>query len=149
MRRRTLGRHARNWTIAAPAMLALAAIAGGGGQDVGEAGEQERIELGRHIVHEVAMCVQCHSERDARGELIPEKLLTGGAIPVENPWPAQPWGHRAPYLRNEPGYDEESLVRLLSTGVAKRGGAPRPPMPPFRMTEDEARAVFAYLATLE
>jgi hypothetical protein len=42
----------------------------------------------------------------------------------------------------------EDAERLLQTGKSARGYVPRPPMPPFRMTQEDAAAVVAYLKSL-
>ncbi len=49
------------------------------------------IERGRYLVHNVAMCVQCHSPRDENGELIETALLTGAPMPVKSPFPNRIW----------------------------------------------------------
>jgi mono/diheme cytochrome c family protein len=59
------------------------------------------------------------------------------------------WALRAPHIAGLPGYAEDEAVRLLMEGVTASGGAPLPPMPPFRMNEEDARAVVAYLRTVE
>jgi len=40
------------------------------------------------------------------------------------------------------------MVTLLTTGVWRDGKRPRPPMPQFRMTQQDAQAVVAYLKSL-
>ena len=47
------------------------------------------------------------------------------------------------------GYNEESAVTLFSNGIAKNYGRLAPPMPTYNMTEDDARAVYKYLKSLE
>ena len=42
----------------------------------------------------------------------------------------------------------EDAVRLLQTGRSAKGYVPRPPMPPFRMTPEDAATVVAYLQSL-
>src|SRR5262245_23502282 len=43
------------------------------------------VARGDYLVNSVAMCVQCHSPRDQRGNLIADKKLTGASIPVRGP----------------------------------------------------------------
>ncbi len=102
-------------------------------------------ERGRYLVHSVAMCVQCHSPRNQKGELRTDRLLTGGAVPVTNPFVGPRWAYTAPNLINLPGYTEEQFVTLLTTGIRPAGDQPRAPMPPFRMTAEDARAIWTYL----
>ena len=130
--------------------IGLAGVLRQGAESSTESAERDERAHGRYLVHEVAMCVQCHSPRDERGALVPERLLTGAAVPVAAPAPLEPfWAQRAPHLRGLPGYREEQAVRLLTEGIAADGRAPRPPMPPFRMSESDARAVYRYLSSLE
>lgn len=107
------------------------------------------VEHGRYLVHHVAMCVQCHSPRDARGQLVEGKLLHGEALPVASPFKDVRWAFRAPHIAGLPGYTKEQAQRLLTTGIAANGVAPLGPMPPFRMTKDDADDVIAYLMSVE
>ena len=107
-----------------------------------------RIEHGRYLVHQVALCVQCHSPRDANGRLLETRLLSGARIPVSSPFPGQPWAYQAPDIRGMVGYTEEEGIRLLTEGITRGGTPPRPPMQQFHLTPEDARAVVAYLKSL-
>jgi mono/diheme cytochrome c family protein len=106
------------------------------------------VARGQYLVMQVSMCYQCHSPRNERGEIIEEQLLMGAPVPLSRPYDSMEWASAAPHLAGMPGYNEESLVRLLTTGVGRNGLRPRLPMPPFRMSDEDARAVFAYLNSL-
>ena len=106
------------------------------------------VERGRYLVNDVAMCVQCHSPRDESGVLIESKLLTGAPMPLRSPFTGQLWATKAPRLRGLNFLDESEAINLLCNGIAHRGNPPDPPMPPFRMTQDDARAVYVYLKSL-
>jgi cytochrome c553 len=113
-------------------------------------GRGAAIERGRYLVHDVAMCVMCHSPRDIGGQLHPRRLLHGGRIPLESPFPRQEWAFAAPRLAGLPGgWTEERMIELLVTGQRPEGPPPRPPMPPFRMNREDAAAVAAYLKSLD
>jgi mono/diheme cytochrome c family protein len=107
------------------------------------------VEHGRYLVHHVAMCIQCHTPRDGRGRLIEAKLLHGDAFPVASPFKDIRFAFRAPYIAGLPGYSHEQALRLLTTGIAANGQPPLAPMPPFRMTREDAEDVIAYLSSLE
>jgi mono/diheme cytochrome c family protein len=108
------------------------------------------IQRGRYLVHDVAMCAICHSPHSSVGELDARRLLHGGRIPLESPFPRQEWAFTAPRLAGLPGgWTEGRLIELLMTGRRPEGPAPRPPMPPFRMNREDAAAVAAYLKSLE
>jgi mono/diheme cytochrome c family protein len=106
------------------------------------------VERGRYLVHQVAMCVQCHSPRDRSGELLSDRLLRGAAVPVQSPFLGPRWAFSAPNIVRAPGYDQEAFVRLLTTGINNQDRPPRAPMPPFRMTREDAEAVWSYLRSL-
>lgn len=106
-------------------------------------------EHGGYIAMHVAMCVQCHSPRDEKGKLIETKLFAGGPVPVVSPWRDTTFAAAAPMIAGFPGYTEKEAIRLLMEGVTREGRTPRPPMPPFRMSAEDARDVVAYLKGLE
>jgi mono/diheme cytochrome c family protein len=106
------------------------------------------IERGKYLVENAAMCVQCHSPRDTKGELIQGKLLSGARVPLASPWPGEKWAAHAPKIAGLPGWIKEDFVTLLMTGKRPTGEIPRAPMPPFRMTREDAEAIADYLKSL-
>jgi mono/diheme cytochrome c family protein len=105
------------------------------------------VSRGEYLVHSVAMCVQCHSPRDQRGNIIQNQKLTGAPIPVRGPsWDSE-WAYKAPALAGLPGFTDEQIVMLLTEGHAGDRPAPQRPMPPFRMQKQDAEAIVAYLRT--
>jgi mono/diheme cytochrome c family protein len=112
------------------------------------ASSAEQLQRGQYLVMHVAMCVQCHTPRHAQGALDPSRLLQGASIPVPAPFPMSQWAFEAPKIAGLPGWVAEDAVHLLQTGRSANGYAPRPPMPPFRMTREDAAAVVAYLKSL-
>jgi mono/diheme cytochrome c family protein len=106
------------------------------------------IEHGRYIVENIAMCGECHSPRNEKGEIVEDQRFMGAPIPVRPPWPND-WALRAPRNRTLPGYTEELAIRLLTQGAIDREGKQlRPPMPRFRMTRQDAADVVAYMKSL-
>ncbi len=105
---------------------------------------------GRYLVHHVAMCLYCHTPKRADGTLEWPALLQGSPMPVKSPYAAQEWAYRAPGLAGLPGgFSEEALATFLETGRTPYGyDHVKPPMPPFRMSARDARAVVAYLKSL-
>jgi mono/diheme cytochrome c family protein len=110
--------------------------------------DDAQIERGKYLAEKVAMCVQCHTPRDAKGELERQSLFKGAPIPVASPFPNQQWALSAPRIAGLPGWAEEDFLALLVTGSRPTGETPRPPMPPFRMTLEDAEAIAAYLKSL-
>lgn len=109
---------------------------------------QERIAQGDYLVNSVAMCAQCHTPRDAEGNLDRGRLLKGAPIPVRSPFPNQTWAFSAPAVAGLPGWTAEDALSLLSTGRRLSGHTPKRPMPPFRLARQDAEAVVAYLRSL-
>jgi mono/diheme cytochrome c family protein len=103
---------------------------------------------GSYLVNQVAMCVQCHTPRDSAGVLDRTQLLKGAPIPVRSPFPTQGWAFAAPAIAGLAGWTNEGAITLLTTGRRIDASAPRPPMPPFRLTREDAEAVVAYLRAL-
>ena len=108
------------------------------------------IEHGKYLVHQVAMCVVCHTPKSEDGKLQMQKLLQGGRIPMRSPYSSQQWALEAPQLAGLPGgWTQASLAEFLQTGQTPTGSLIRPPMPPFRMNERDAHSVAAYLRSLQ
>ena len=113
------------------------------------ASSPDAVERGRYLTHDVAMCVQCHSPRDDRGEIRRSEEFAGARIPVASPFSGPPWAVQAPNLRGLLGFSDAAIVRLLGEGIAHTGAPPQSPMPPFRMNRADAEAIIAYLRSLK
>jgi len=107
------------------------------------------LQRGDYLVNRVGLCIDCHSPRNERGEHIPELHLRGAPIGVA-PLAPMPWATAAPPLAGMPaGWSEKALAHFLMTGERPFNLPPvRPPMPPYRMDEADAKAVVAYLHSL-
>jgi mono/diheme cytochrome c family protein len=106
------------------------------------------IERGEYITHHVAMCIICHSPKNERGEPKRDQAFEGGMIPAKPTIPGMaPWASNAPALKPLAGGRTEEMIEFLQTGEwpDNMRDAPRPPMPPFRLSEEDARAVVMYL----
>jgi hypothetical protein len=134
---------AASWSAGAQAPGALAETQGGVTLGKGN------VERGRYLVERVAMCVECHSERDHEGTIIPSRKFMGGQIPTGPAW-AREWANLAPRNAGLPGYDDAAALRLLTQGaIARDGRQLQPPMPRFRMTPDDAADVIAFMRSLQ
>lgn len=105
------------------------------------------IEHGRYIAEHVAMCVECHSERDGAGRIIPGHQYMGGTIPFVPPF--ADWATRVPRNKGLAGYTDAQAMRLLTQGAIGRDGVVlKSPMPRFRMSAQDAADVIAFLRSL-
>jgi mono/diheme cytochrome c family protein len=111
--------------------------------------DQPNVEHGKYLAEHVAMCIQCHSPRDEAGNILMSRKFEGAPIPFQSPWPNSRWANTAPSILGLPQYTTTQAVRLLTTGVSRTGEALRSPMPPFRMSESDARDIIAYLKSLQ
>jgi mono/diheme cytochrome c family protein len=110
----------------------------------------EQIRRGDYLTHSVAMCVVCHSPKDERGQPVAGQEFEGGIIPARPTYPKMAsWAEQAPALGPLVGGATEEVIEFLKTGIVPRTGQPpRGPMPPFRLSDEDARAVVAYLRSL-
>ena len=107
-----------------------------------------QVDRGRYIVEGVAMCERCHTARDEHGNPDRTHWLMGGPVQTQATYPMPNWAHREPRLAGVPPGTDEEFIRLLTTGISRTGRPPNPPMPPFRMTREDAEGVLAYLKSL-
>ncbi len=99
---------------------------------------------GRYLVEQVGLCTDCHSPRDEKGQFVADRWLKGGPIPF-TPTVPMPFANAAPQIAGLPSLTDEQALHFLTAGVLPGGRLPRPPMPPYRFTPDDARDVIAYL----
>lgn len=99
---------------------------------------------GRYLVERVGMCIDCHSPRDEKGQYVADQWLKGSPLPFQ-PTVPMPWANAAPGIAGLPSLTDDQAVKFLTTGELPGGRRPRPPMPEFRFSEPDARAVVAYL----
>lgn len=102
---------------------------------------------GRYLVEHVGLCADCHSPRNEKGEFVRDQWLKGAALPFQ-PMVPMPWSPAAPPLAGLPSMNEQQAIVFLTTGKRPDGSVPRPPMPEFRFSAEDAAAVVAYLKSL-
>ncbi|MCX6953561.1 MAG: c-type cytochrome [Verrucomicrobia bacterium] len=106
------------------------------------------LKRGEYLVEKVGMCADCHSPRNQRGEFIREAYLGGTTLPFSPTVPMPAWAPASSPIAGLPTMTDDQAVVFLTTGKRPDGSASRPPMPEFRFSEDDARAVTAYLRSL-
>jgi len=103
---------------------------------------------GKYIVESVAMCEMCHTPRDENGQPDRGNWLMGGPVQLQPTYKAAHWAVKVPRIAGGPPGTEADFLRLMTTGIARTGSPPNPPMPQFHMTREDAEAVLAYLKSL-
>ena len=111
-----------------------------------QSSHNSQIARGRYLVQRVAMCGDCHTPRDEKGNPLPGKELAGSPLGFK-PLAPMPWASVAPAIAGLPGFKAEEVVSFLMTGKLE-GASPRPPMPEYNLSAADARAVVAYLRSL-
>ncbi len=110
---------------------------------------RSEVARGKYIVENVAMCPQCHTPRNTDGTLDHAHELEGASELFQPPHPDQDWPLKAPRIGGDPPASDPDMIKLLTTGIWTDGKPLRLPMMPFRMSEADAKAVLAYLKSVE
>lgn len=142
-----------NWKVLL-AGVGLAAVAAvgvaraqrtAGAQSVADHGDVER---GKYLVENVAMCGECHTPRNSRGELKTDAWLQGASTWIRPVAAIQPWADAAPPLAGMPSFTDEQFATILEKGTGPEGEVLRPPMHIYHMHHEDAKAIIAYLKSL-
>jgi cytochrome c553 len=125
------------WMLPAALCLTLSATA------------EAQVARGKYLVEQVTMCGDCHTPRDATGQPIAALALHGAAIGFR-PIHPMPFAEQAPALAGLPAhYTPAQFATFLQTGRKPDGSLPFPPMPPYRLSKEDAWAVVDYLKSLK
>jgi mono/diheme cytochrome c family protein len=106
----------------------------------------ESIKRGKYLVDVVARCGDCHTPRDAKGNLDMTRHLQGTKMWWKPDIKVAKWHEAVPDITLSgfaTKWSEEKMINFFSTGVKAD-----PPMPVYKMTVDDAKAVTAYLRSL-
>jgi len=106
------------------------------------------IQRGDYLVNPAGLCSDCHTPRDEQGAFVKAHWLMGAPIGFK-PLFEMPWAPAAPPIAGLPSMDEDQAVKFLTEGIRPDGSRPRPPMPEYRFSRDDAIAIVAYLKSLK
>ena len=105
------------------------------------------IARGQYLVESVAMCTECHTPRDANGDLQRSAWLQGAPVWIMPVHPTSNWAMWAPALAGFP-YTDNQGEGILEKGIGDNGIAIRAPMHIYHMSHEDATAIIAYLRSL-
>jgi mono/diheme cytochrome c family protein len=109
---------------------------------------QTDVARGKYLVENVAMCTECHTPRDAQGNLDAHAWLQGAPVWISPIRPIQNWADTVPPLAGLPSLTEAQVETVLEKGTGPEGEVLRPPMHIYHMTHADAQAIVAYLKSL-
>lgn len=128
-------------------ILASTVLAACGQQQAAAPTREELVTRGEYLVTSIGGCNDCHTPMTPQGPDMARSLQ--GADLIFAPTIQIPWAPHAPSIAGIPeGYTEEQFAAFLQTGVRPNGSHALPPMPQFRMNEEDATAIAAYISTL-
>jgi mono/diheme cytochrome c family protein len=112
-----------------------------------DSGGADMIERGAYLVNKVARCGDCHTPRDAKGQLDESKHLQGDQIWFASKFKFKKWENKVPDITASglaTSWPEEKLIKLLTSGKQTADM----PMPAYDMKVEDAKAIVSYLKSL-
>ena len=106
------------------------------------------VERGKYLVENVAMCGECHTPRNSRGDLKYDAWLQGASTWIRPVAPIENWADNAPPLAGMPSFTDEQFYTILEKGTGPEGEVLRPPMHIYHMHHEDAKAIVAYLKSV-
>lgn len=107
-----------------------------------------QVKRGKYLVEEVARCTECHTPRDAQGNLDNSRALQGAPVWIVPVHPDHNWAQQAPPLAGFAGYTESDGEAILERGQGLNGEVLRPPMHIYHLNHDDAVSIIAYLKSV-
>ena len=129
-------------------ILGLTAGLGAGRLQAQPAPDDAQIQRGKYLVENVAMCAECHTARDDKGQLDRSQWMQGNVLDIKPDHP-MPFAAVAVPIAGLTGFTDEKAVKFLETGIDPTGKPAMRPMPQFRFNHEDAVAVVAYLRSLK
>lgn len=127
-------------------------VAGGAALVAQSTAADPKLERGRYLAEEVARCQDCHSPRADSGQLDKERWMKGAVLDFAPLKPVEGWHKTAPDLTSTSRlwqrWGVEGMLKFLTTGLNPKGGAADPPMPAYKLKQEDAEAMVAYLKSL-
>jgi hypothetical protein len=111
-------------------------------------GTQASVARGKYLVEEVAKCGECHTPRDAEGNVNRDSWLQGATIWIMPVRPIKDWADSVPPLAGLPNLTAAQVETVLENGTGPNGEVLRPPMHIYHMNQTDAQSIAAYLKSL-
>jgi mono/diheme cytochrome c family protein len=111
---------------------------------------KDQLRYGEYLVH-IGHCMECHTPRDAKGQLQRERLGAGGGT-FKGPWGVSVARNLTPHASGLKDWTDAQIANSIRNGVDREGRPYRPPMAfSFYKSIDDAdmSALIAYLRSLK
>jgi mono/diheme cytochrome c family protein len=110
--------------------------------------QQSQADRGKYLVDEVAKCQECHTPRDAGGNIDYSRDLQGAPIWIVPVHPNTAWAMRAPAIAGLTAFSDAQAETILEKGIGPNGLPIQPPMHTYHMNHADATAIIAYLRSM-
>jgi len=108
---------------------------------------------GKYLVEEVARCQECHTPKTADGQFDQTRWLKGSTLKIQPIEEMKGWHKTSPDLTSTSRlwqrWGDSGLIKFLTTGLNPGGNPAGPPMPTYKMKQDDAEAIVEYLKSLK
>ena len=108
-----------------------------------------QIQRGQYLVERVGMCADCHTPKTDAGAYDRAQWLMGDVVDIK-PAEPKPFALVAPMIAGLPNFPTDAqALKFFETGTNELGKLALAPMPRFRLNDEDATAVVAYLRSLK
>lgn len=111
------------------------------------------VARGKYLVDDVARCGMCHTLADASGQPDATKYLKGGPLSMQPLQTVERWHKTAPDITSTSRlwqrWGDAGFVKFLETAAGPTGNKADPPMPPYKLSHEDAQAIVDYLKSLK
>jgi mono/diheme cytochrome c family protein len=109
-----------------------------------------KVRYGEYLAN-IGHCMECHTQRDAKGMPMRERLGAGGAV-FDGPWGQSMSRNLTPHPTGLKNWTDAEIARAVRDGIDRSGQPYRPPMAfPFykNINDADMSALIAYLRSLK
>jgi mono/diheme cytochrome c family protein len=110
----------------------------------------DKRRYGKYLA-DIGHCMECHTPRDAKGQLQMAKLGSGGQV-IPGPWGQSVSRNLTPHETGLKGWTDEQIAHSIRTGTNREGQPYKPPMA-FgfykNINDGDMAALIAYLRSLK
>jgi mono/diheme cytochrome c family protein len=109
----------------------------------------DRVAYGKYLA-EVGHCMECHTPRGAKGELLQGSLGAGGQV-FKGPWGASVARNLSSHENGLKNWTDTEIANAIRSGRDRQGNPYKPPMAFAKyanVSDDDMAALVAYLRTV-